>query len=361
MKKTVLVLFVLVLAFSVFANAAGETKSDKISSVILTDSTGVDDDSFNAAAWRGIKEFYANEGEGTLYKNIKAQSADEYTSTIDAAVAQGFDLIITTGFTWGDAVAAAAAKYPNQKMIIVDVNYLPVTDNLIQYIYEEEQGSYLVGVCAAKQAIAEGVKNPKFGFIGGIPGATITKFEVGFIAGVKSVLPNATFVDFYTNNWDDTSIAKTKAKQWYDEGVYCIFAAAGQAGTGMLQQAAEYREAGKNVWAIGVDSDQYLKGLYSNGSKSAVLTSMLKVVENSTIDALTKTQNGTWKGGVETQNLSTEGVGYSKTNTALCEDAIKAADAAKADMLAGKIVPPKTYAEALAKGIAPAGLQAIDD
>ena len=88
---------------------------------------------------------------------------------------------------------------------------------------------------------------------------------------------------------------------------------------------------------------------------------MLKMVENSTLDALNKVKDGTWNGGVVTQNMGNDGVGYAKTNTELKAEAIAAADAAAADILSGKLVVDKTYAAAKAKGVAPAGLGAIDD
>ncbi len=362
MKKALAVLFVLFVAFVAFANGEAEaTTSSMPKCAILTDATGIDDKSFNAAAWRGILEFYGDNGagKGTLYTNITAQSADDYLPNLKNAAAQGYDLIITTGFTWGDAVEAFVKDYPNQKIIIVDVDYLTQANNLIQYIYEEEQGSYLVGVAAAYQAKNDGIANPKFGFIGGVPGATITKFEIGYIEGIKSVLPNAEIVDYYANDWGAPQLAKTVAKQWYDSGVYCIFSAAGGTGSGTIAQAAEYRKAGKNVWAIGVDSDQYEEGIYAEG-KSAVLTSMLKMVENSTIDALTKVKNGTWAGGVVIQNMKTNGVGYSTANAELCSVAKTGAELAKKQILAGNIVVDKTYAQFKAAGFTDS-LAAIDD
>jgi basic membrane protein A len=238
------------------------------------------------------------------------------------------------------------------------VDYLPQTENLIQYIYEEEQGSYLVGVAAAEQAKAEGA-NPKFGFIGGVPGATITKFEVGYLEGILSVFPNAEIKDYYANSWGAPELAKTQAKSWFDGGTYCIFSAAGGTGGGTIDQAKEYRKAGKNVWSIGVDSDQYDDGVYASG-KSAVLTSMLKMVENSTIDALTKVKNGTFKGGIVVQNMANSGVGYAETNTELAASAKAAVEKAKADILSGAIVVDKTVAAFNAK-YPNIRLNAIDD
>ena len=353
-------------ALSVFAGGAAEaassSSSGQIKAILLTDATGIDDKSFNAAAWRGILAFYGDNGEGrgTLYENVTAQSEDDYLPNLKNAAEQDWDLIITTGFTWAEATQEAAALYPDQKFIIVDVDYLTKTDNLIQYIYEEEQGSYLVGVAVATQAKEDGITSPKFGFVGGVAGATITKFEIGYIEGIKSVFPDAEIVDYYVNSWGDPAAAKTAAKSMYDSGVYCIFAAAGGSGLGVINQAKEERLAGKNVWAIGVDSDQYEDGVYAEGS-SAVITSMLKMVENSTLDALNKVADGTWQGGVVTQNMANEGVGYSTANSELKASAIAAADQAKADILSGRIVVNKTYAASRAAGLAPAGLAAIDD
>lgn len=365
MKKFIAILMVMLIALTcVFANGGKETsaKSDQLKVVLETDATGIDDKSFNAAAWRGIMSFYGDGGKnrGKLYENVTAQTADDYLPNLKNAAEGDWDLIITTGFTWGDATAEAAKLYPEQKFIIVDVDYLPQTDNLIQYIYEEEQGGYLVGIVAATQAKEDGIANPVFGFVGGVAGATITKFEIGYIEGIKSIYPDAKIMDFYANDWGNPSAAKTATKQMYDSGAYCVFAAAGGSGLGTINQAKEERMNGKNVWAIGVDSDQYEDGVYAPG-KSAVLTSMIKKVENSTLDALNKIKNNTWKGGVVTQNLANEGVGYSQTNTELSAAAKAAADQAAKDIITGKVVVDKTYAAAKAKGLAPEGLGAIDD
>ena len=64
MKKALLALLVLCMSFAVFAQGAQEAQQEQIRTVLLTDSTGIDDKSFNAAAWRGIVEFYGDNGAG---------------------------------------------------------------------------------------------------------------------------------------------------------------------------------------------------------------------------------------------------------------------------------------------------------
>lgn len=331
---------------------------------LITDATGIDDKSFNAAAWRGILSYYGDTWEnqanrGTLYDTVTCQTPDMYVPTLKQASDEGYDLICVTGFTFADALQEVAPLYPNQKYVIVDVTYLQ-GNNIAQYDFSEEQGSYLVGVVAALQAKADKVQNPKFGFIGGIPGATITKFEVGYIQGVKSILPDATFVDYYANDWGAPQLAKTQAKNWYDNGVYAIFSAAGGTGGGTISQAKEYRLQGKNVWAIGVDSDQYEDGIYS-GKKSAVLTSMVKRVEAALLVALGDVANNTFKGSRVTLTMTQDAVGYAATNPDLSVAIISQVDAVKKDILSGKVKIYSTYKEALAAGVVPSGLGALDD
>ncbi len=362
MKKGLAVILVLLVSLSLSARGVKEAQSDKVKAVLITDSTGIDDMSFNSAAWRGILEFYGDNGEGrgTLYEYIKTRKSDDYVSILKNTAEGDWDLIIVTESLLADALEAVAPLYSGKKFAIIDVNSLTPGDNLIEYVYEEEQGSYLVGVVAAEMAKADGVVNPKFGFVGGVAGATITKFEIGYIEGIKSVLPDAEIIEFYVNDWGDAASGKRAARSMYDQGVYAVFTAAGESGLGVIEEAKEERLSGKNVWAVGVDSDQYEEGIYADG-KSAVLTSMIKVVENSVIDALRKVDEGRWIGGEVVGNLANGGVGYTKTNPELKSGVIDAVDKAREGILDGRIVVSKTYAESLGKGIAPEGLKAVDD
>ena len=331
---------------------------------LLTDATGIDDKSFNAAAWRGILNFYGDTWEnpskkGKLYDVMTAQTQDLYVPNLKQASDEKYDLIIVTGFTWSDALNEVAKSYPNQKYMIVDVDWVP-NPNVMQVTFSEHEGSFLVGVAAALKAKADGIAKPKFGFIGGIPGPVITKFEVGYVQGIKSVLPGAEVVDYYANDWGKPELAKAQAKNWFDSGVYAIFSAAGGTGNGTIAQAKEYRSQGKNVWAIGVDSDQYEDGIYADG-KSAVLTSMLKRVETASVIALEGTKSGNFKAEVVTLDTKSDGVGFSAKNAELGADLVAQVEAIKAKIIAGEIKIAATYKDAKALPGFPQKLQAKDE
>jgi basic membrane protein A and related proteins len=360
MKKTLLAALVLSLLSVVTAFAADPSVR------LLTDVSGVDDKSFNAAAWRGILQFYGDtldkqSKKGTAYDVVTAQTQDMYIPNIKQVSDEKYDLIITTGFTFADALGEVAPQYPDQKYLIVDVDWVNFP-NVMQATFTEHEGSYLVGVAAALKAKADGVKDPKFGFIGGIPGAVITKFEVGYVQGILSVLPKAKIVDYYANDWAKPELAKAQAKNWYDSGVYCIFSAAGFTGSGTIAMAKEYRAAGKKIWAIGVDSDQFEDGIYDAAKKkSAVLTSMIKRVEASTLYALKAIKAGTFKGGVVVFDTKSDGVGFSDANSELGKDIVAKVNAVKKDIIAGKVKVYTKYADAKAAKAVPSDLQAKDD
>ena len=173
-------------------------------------------------------------------------------------------------------------------------------------------------------------------------------------------MPEAEIVDYYANSWSAPEKAKAQAKNWYDSGVCTIFSAAGGTGNGAIAQAKEYRAQGKNIWAIGVDSDQWEAGKYAEG-KSVVLTSMVKKVETASLMALKSIEAGDFQSGIHTLSLADGGVDYALTNAELKPEVVRQVDAMKVDIISGKIKVVGTYKESLEMGLVPAGLGAKDD
>ena len=344
--------------------AAVEGASDKkIVIRMITDPNGIDDKSFNAAAWRGVLQFYGDtwekpSGKGTYYDYITCSTDDAWEPTLKQTADMGYDLIIAYGITAASALEKVAKQKPEQKFASVDVDWYQAP-NIMQFMFKEEEGSYLVGMAAALKAQEDGVFNPRFGFIGGVPNATITRFEMGYFQGVKSVLPDAGILEYYANDWSKPELAKTQAKSWFDNGVFMIFSAAGGTGNGAIAQAKEYRMQKKDVWAIGVDSDQYEDGLYADG-ESAVYTSMIKNVELATVQVLKAVSESTFVGGRVTLGIKENGLDYAKTNPTMSDAIKERLDEAKDALADGAIPIHATYKAAQAANIVPANLSAQD-
>jgi basic membrane protein A len=168
----------------------------------------------------------------------------------------------------------------------------------------------------------------------------IQKFEAGFEAGVWAVDPTLTVLVEYAGSFVDAQIGQTLAAKLYDEGAYVIYHAAGGTGNGLIKEAKDRRAAGEDVWAIGVDKDQYADGIYE-GEMSAVLTSMMKRVDVAAYQVSVDTMNDEFPGGeILVFDLTNDGVGLPLENPNLSQAIIDSVATYKAGLLDGTYEAP---------------------
>ena len=350
MKKLVKILLVALLAFACLAACGGETGGDgeeNVSFGFVTDVGGIDDKSFNQTSWEGAVKFAKEAGlkEGTDYKYLQSTTEADYSPNLTTFADEGVDLLIAAGYLFADAIQDTVNNYPDQKILIIDVDWLSGA-NLQQAVFAEHEGSFLVGVAAGLQAKAAG--KSAVGYIVGMESTTMDKFEAGFQDGVWAVYPECTIYRDNANDFAAPEVGKSLAAKQYDAGAYVIYHAAGGTGNGVIQEAAERRANGEDVWVCGVDTDQYDYGKYGDGSKSAVLTSMLKRVDVAAYNALKAVDAGNFKGEVVVYDLKSNGVSLPENNPNLSEDILKAVADYTTKIVNGEIVvnkTPKTQAE----------------
>ena len=258
------------------------------------------------------------------------------TDRLNQLVDSGATDIIAVGFAYATPLGEVAKANPQVTFAIVDDASLAAVPNVASLTFAEEQGSYLVGVAAAKKS-ASG----KVGFIGGVNTPLIQKFQAGFEAGVKATNPNATVTSKYISEPPDFSgfnapdKGETIATGMYNDGIDVIYAAAGGSGAGVFKAA---KTTGN--WAIGVDSDQYNIPSLAD-VKSVILTSMLKKVDVATWDFITSAVNGEPLSGQHVYDLKNDGVGYS-TSGGFITDYVPDIEKAKAAIIDGTITVPTT-------------------
>jgi basic membrane protein A len=270
---------------------------------------GRGDQSFNDAAYAGLKkavdELDATCTEGEA-QDGEAESARE--DRLRAMADGGYSPIIGVGFAYSDAVNAVAPDYPDVSFAIVD-GFDPdqePNDNVAYLGFAENEGSFLVGVAAAEKT-----KTDHVGFVGGVHNDLIKKFEAGFTAGVKAVDPKITVDVKYIEETDlkgfaDPAGGKAAATALYDGGADIVYHASGGSGAGVFDAAVD---AGDGMWAIGVDSDQYLTA--SADQQKHILTSMLKRVDVATFDMIKSFADDKPLVSYQTYDLKSDGVGYS--------------------------------------------------
>jgi basic membrane protein A len=117
-----------------------------------------------------------------------------------------------------------------------------------------------------------------------------------------------------------------------------IFHAAGGSGAGLFDAAREYSTTNNvKVWAIGVDSDQYLSAPAED--QPYILTSMLKRVDVSVYDTIKDFIAGKFVGGYRVFDLKSGAIDYATSGGFV--DSIKSQlDALKAKIISGAITVP---------------------
>jgi basic membrane protein A and related proteins len=295
-----------------------------IKPAVIYDLGGKFDKSFNEGVFNGAEKF--KKDTGIEYRDLQIQNDAQREQALRKFASEGFNPILTVGFSWATALGKVAGDFPNTQFGIIDAGV--DKPNVLGIHFKEHEGSFLVGVIAAKTS-----KTGKMGFVGGMDIPLISRFGCGYAQGVKyvnakaDVLANMTGTDFHA--WNDPVKGGELAKSQMDRGADIIYAAAGATGQGVLKAAAD---AGK--FGIGVDSNQ--NGLFPGH----VLTSMLKRVDVATDKFFTDAKNGTLKSGDVTLGLKEGGVGFAvddNNKSILTPEAKAAADAAAKDIISGKI------------------------
>src|SRR6266550_56075 len=286
MKLKVLLTLLLLLSL-IFAGQAcnrglyGADDKSKIHVGIVFDIGGKDDRSFNAAAWTGVKcaetgmlpDGKTSCGKPALdivLRDIEPGNPTSIEPAMRAFAERGYDLIIGVGFAQAPIMEMVAKDYPNIHFAIVDgVSQLP---NVASLVFKEHEGSYLVGMIAARTS-----KTGTIGFVGGMDIGLIHRFETGYEEGARAVNPNIKIVQNYVGvtdaAWNNPGKGKEIALAQINKGADVIFTAAGNSGLGAfdaVEQAGRDSSGRATHFVFGVDSNQNMV------KPGFVLTSMVK-------------------------------------------------------------------------------------
>jgi basic membrane protein A and related proteins len=261
---------------------------------LVTDVGKVDDKSFNQSAYEGLKQ--AEKELGAQVKYIETADSKDYAKNISTFADQKYDAIITVGFALGEATIAAAKQYPDIKFIGIDQFQSDAIANLSGIVFDEDKSGYLAGVLAALMT--------KSNKVGGVFATDtvppVWRFGEGYRAGVVATKPDAEINIVYHNDvgldktFSDPEWGKTTANSMIDKGVDVIFSAGGKTGNGGLIAVAGKSTADKPIYAIGVDTDQYLT---VPEAQKVLLSSAMKSIVPAVMDNVKAAKDGTLKGG----------------------------------------------------------------
>jgi len=276
---------------------------------LVLDKGGKDDKSFNTSAYEGAMK--AKKELGIELKYVEATDNNSLEVLHRHFAQKKYDLIIGIGFAQTDAVKKVAALFPQAQFAIVDGEIK--APNVRSLLFEEHEGSFLIGAAAAMKS-----KSSVVGFVGGMDIPLIRRFQKAYEAGVRHINPKAKVIVNYIGvtgeAWNNPAKAKEITLSQVGQKADVIFHAAGASGSGVFDAAAD-----KKVFAIGVDSNQnWIK-------PGTVLTSMLKRVDVAVYDTIKAAQDKKFQGGAIRFGLSNSGVDWAldKHNESLWSTAEK--------------------------------------
>ena len=298
---------------------------------LVFDVGGRGDKSFNDAAFLGVTRAERELGIEASY--LEPASTEDREAALRLFAARGLDLVIGVGFIFSSDIDEVARAYPGVRFAGVDYFAGPrgIPPNVAALAFREEAGSFLVGAVAGLMS-----KSGHVGFVGGMTGPLIRKFEVGYIAGVEAACPRCVVHSAYAGTtpdaFRDPAKGKALANAQIAAGSDVIYHASGSTGHGVFEAAADAKKL-----AIGVDADQH------DEMPGTVVTSMIKRADVAVFDTIRAVLDGKFAGGMRVFGLADDGVDYIHEGphaAGIPDDVKKRVEALRADVVAGRVSVP---------------------
>ncbi|EDM98852.1 basic membrane protein [Pseudoflavonifractor capillosus ATCC 29799] len=286
---------------------ATEPTAGDVKVAMITDYGDITDQSFNQTTYEACKAYCEPAGIPFEYYKPAGDSTPERVAMIDAAVADGYNVIVMPGYAFAEAIKETAEMYPTTTFIALDVGEgdldpngegYTLPSNVYCAVYQEELCGYMAGYAAVKLGYTH------LGFLGGMAVPAVQRYGYGYIQGADAAAAetgaSVTLEYVYGNQFFGDADITAYMDNWYQSlGVEVVFACGGGIYTSAAEAAAKV--GGK---VIGVDVDQ--AGILSAYGEDMTVTSAMKGLANTTQHLIDEVVNGNFAnygGKIETLGL----------------------------------------------------------
>ena len=308
MKRVFALLLALAMVFTLAAcGEKEETKTEKVDMAVamITDYGDITDQSFNQTTYEACKEYCEANGVDFNYFKPASDSDDDRIAMIEKAIDEGFNVIVTPGYAFANALKATAGDNADVKFVAIDVSAGDFGDdytlpgNLYSAVYQEELCGYMAGYAAVKLGYT------KLGYLGGMAVPAVVRYGYGFVQGADAAAAelgvevecNYAYGNQFFGDADITAAMDV----WYQGGTEVVFACGGGIFTSAAEAAAK---VGGKVIGVDVDQAPTIDGLYGEGM---TVTSAMKGLAPTTKAQLAAIADGSFVGGkIETLGLISE-------------------------------------------------------
>ncbi|HEY2794971.1 MAG TPA: BMP family ABC transporter substrate-binding protein [Micromonosporaceae bacterium] len=321
-------------------STTGTATGKKIKACMVTDTGGIDDKSFNAAAWSGLQA--ANKANSNISVQYVASTTEaDYAPNLTNFAQQKCDLILAVGGLMGADTDKVAAANPSEQFAIVD--YKSAVPNVYSMQFDTAQAGFLAGYLAAGMS-----KSGKVGTYGGLKIPPVTIFMDGFADGVahynqvhsKNVQvlgwDKAKQNGLFANSFTDQAAGKNLATTLHSQGADIIMPVAGGTGLGTASAAQASNGAFSVIW---VDQD----GCVSAATYCSVFLSTVQknIADTVKAAALASSAGTLTAGGGSIGTLKNNGVElapFHDFDSKVPADLKAELDKLKADIISGAVV-----------------------
>lgn len=303
--------------------AATAQESD-VTVTMVTDTAGVGDQNFNDLAVLGGER--AAEELGVGFDILESQTQADYSPNL-AQGGEASDLTIAVGALLGDAVAEVAPQFPDKFFALLDG--VVELDNVYSVVFREHEGGYLGGVLAALTS-----QSGILGVIGGIRVPPVARYEVGFVAGARTINPDIEVLISYADSFEDPALGQELTLAQFNNGADVVLPIAGRTGVGSFDAV---NELGEGYWILAADTDQ------SHLGPGRQLAAIRKGVDVAFFDATQAVVDGSFPGGTADElGVAEGGMDIYAFDSTVEQSILDTVAAYKQAIIDGVVVAPAT-------------------
>ena len=278
---------------------------------MITDAGDITDQSFNQTTYEACLAWCTAHDIPFTYKKPDGDTDYARIAMVDVAVAEGYNIIVMSGYIFAGTLVEVTYKYPDVKFIVLDMTDGDIiaaavgnayyadpsaytasdyynTGNTYCAIYKEEIPGYMAGYVAVKLGYR------KLGYLGGQAVPPVMRFGYGYLQGINEAAKELGVTDeisveyAYGGQFYGSTEITAAMDTWYSRGTEIVFACGGGIFTSAAEAAA--KTGGK---VIGVDSDQSpVIDAYGEGMTVTSAMKSLTATINAMLDSIIITD--TW-------------------------------------------------------------------
>src|SRR5687767_6147299 len=189
--------------------AASTPEAEKIKVGMVTDIGGLNDRSFNEAAYKGLQK--AESELGVEIRALTSKAPTDYVPNLTSLARQQYDLIIAVGFLMAEDTEKIANQFPDTNFAIIDSSQQAMKSqpkNLEGLLFKENEAGYLVGYMAGLYVKDKG-GDQVISAVGGQQVPAVDAYIAGYQEGAKAANPDVKTLFGYSQDF----VAQAKCKE----------------------------------------------------------------------------------------------------------------------------------------------------